>query len=1053
MTGGIVTGSGRLRRLLPATGAALIAMVALVGGPGAATAAGEPVTAPPSLLGVDTCPSPLITSVATATGQHWATPGTTVYVTGSGFSGVACRDTLAIGSVPVPVTVDSADQVHFDMPSGVGGGVVHLTVTDALGASATSTSGLDVVAPPSVSSLSTTRPLEGSSLTATGSGFTFGGLPGVAAAVSYCGAPQSAATVAADTGLGLPGPAAFCSGPVAVTFTVPYDTGAGDTGAGATAPATTLTVTPGSVTVAPEVTSQTPAGPLARGTTVTVTGTGFGPAGSVTVGGVAAAASWSDRTVTFTVPVAARSGELSLVRADATVVESTDPGLAGAAPLRSPSGPLAGGSAAAVEPGISPAPQLASGGVPAGSDAGTSGGTAAAGIARPVAGIAGPVAGVPSSGPASATAAATGGPTAGEAAAGSAVGPAIAARVGAGTGTAVQGPVVPAAGAAGAAGAPAVAARVIGLVTPHPLPLPWLIPAIVLLLVVGVAYGIVLTRVAGAGAAGIGPGRAWMPLAGVGRRLSTTPSGKVAWRLAGYLATAVLAVAYFLTATSVLMTLLTDWLPGAGAASLPAAPAYRATAVLLSVLLTGIAVRYVYYYRCWLESRHHFAHPKPVDPAVLAARDLPYMKFQVTTRGGAQPVVERTVQGLVAIADRHPWLAGRMSVEVITESAAEAAHLPVLFAAAPVPVHAECLPAGYSTPQGTGLKARALHYMVELRRAGWNAVPGRAFIVHLDEETLVTEEHLLVLVDYLSGAPRPISQGPILYPLEWDKAPWLCRAMESLRPFGCSECARVMSNPPPPHLHGSNLVVDEEVENRIGWDFGTLDGQPYIAEDLLFGLRAYALLGKDGFGWHGATMLEQPPLSVYWAVQQRLRWVLGALQGWQAMGTRGDLAAIPGPERRRLRFAVGFRVATYALGFPIGFAGLYFLLHPAVRQSALFTPLGLWRMLIMTAGLGWVASYQIGLARNLRYREMTRRARLRQHLTVLLLTPVTGLFETAGPFLALTRWMVGARQARWTPTPKTSEAAAAEVPVSAPAPAGRPRPAAARTAVSPVAGP
>jgi hypothetical protein len=35
----------------------------------------------------------------------------------------------------------------------------------------------------------------------------------------------------------------------------------------------------------------------------------------------------------------------------------------------------------------------------------------------------------------------------------------------------------------------------------------------------------------------------------------------------------------------------------------------------------------------------------------------------------------------------------------------------------------------------------------------------------------------------------------------------------------------------PLHLHGSNLVVEEEFENQIGWDFGTLDGQPFIAED------------------------------------------------------------------------------------------------------------------------------------------------------------------------------------------------------------------------------
>jgi len=249
-----------------------------------------------------------------------------------------------------------------------------------------------------------------------------------------------------------------------------------------------------------------------------------------------------------------------------------------------------------------------------------------------------------------------------------------------------------------------------------------------------------------------------------------------------------------------------------------------------------------------------------------------------------------------------------------------------------------------------------------------------------------------------------------------------------------------MTNPPPPHLHGSNLVVDVDLENRIGWDFGSIDGQPYVAEDLMFGLRAYALLGREGFGWHGATMLEQPPLSVYWGVQQRLRWVMGALQGLRAMGQRDDLRSIPAPELGRLRRAVAFRVATYSMGFPVGFAGLYFLLHPAVRQTAVVSPFGVWRLFISLAGLGWLLSYQIGLARNLRYQAMGRSARVRQHLTLLLLTPVTGLFETAGPFLALTRWLIGARQARWTPTPKTAERPAV-VPLAgrpAPAPGRRP---------------
>jgi hypothetical protein len=319
--------------------------------------------------------------------------------------------------------------------------------------------------------------------------------------------------------------------------------------------------------------------------------------------------------------------------------------------------------------------------------------------------------------------------------------------------------------------------------------------------------------------------------------------------------------------------------------------------------------------------------------------------------------------------------------------------------------------------------------MVELRRRGYNERPGRTFIVHLDDETLITEDQLLVLADYLTGRPRPISAGPIYYPLQWAEAPWLCRALESIRPFGCSECARVMRHPPPSHLHGSNLVVDEQVENRLGWDIGTLDGQAFVAEDLVFGLRAYALLGKAAFGWHGATMLEQPPFSLYWAFRQRQRWVLGALQGVRALSRHPDYARIPARERRRIAAAIRYRVATYALGFPVGLVGLLFLLRHLLLGSGLpgpfhgpgAWPAGIWAPPLLVSGLGWVLSYQIGLARNLRAQALSWPRRLGQHLAILALTPLAGLIETIGPFTAAAKWSLGLRRVSWTPTLKVAD--------------------------------
>ena len=76
--------------------------------------------------------------------------------------------------------------------------------------------------------------------------------------------------------------------------------------------------------------------------------------------------------------------------------------------------------------------------------------------------------------------------------------------------------------------------------------------------------------------------------------------------------------------------------------------------------------------------------------------------------------------------------------------------------------------------------------------------------------------------------------------------------MEANRPIVCFECRHVMELGIPLHLHGSNLVVDEVFENRLGWDIGCLDGAPVITEDYVFGMMAFLAGGPDVFGWQVA---------------------------------------------------------------------------------------------------------------------------------------------------------------------------------------------------------
>ncbi|HEV7679652.1 MAG TPA: glycosyltransferase family 2 protein [Candidatus Dormibacteraeota bacterium] len=995
----------------------------------------NPVSADPAGSGVQTVAA---AGAPVPQGPQAGPAGTWVTVNGTNLVAPGCWTFVYIGaaqqSLPAPTTAGAiapqptatsvtvaaggsagapeSGQVRVVLSPGgpPGGGVAQPAaglpgLTPAPG-SVSSNGTLTFVEPPSISTQAL-QSAERTPLSLSGTGFQLGGLVTASAPTMayHAGADPATAPVcdsvpadpvAADTALRAYAPATFCSGAMVLELRAPRDTGQPSAGE------STVWSVAGTMDVLPVVDGIDPQ-QASPDQVVVVSGSGLGRgagAGASIGGAVAGIAAWQDHAVALVVPRDAAGGTVTLVRGEDgrsiaagsfTLVPAGTPGGGGAG-----SGGAGAGGAGGAHDGID--------GLGTGTGvAGAPGGTLSTGrvIEQPLPGrlaqVVAPVVGSASP------------------------------------------PAAPPSQVKPVAAPPLLFPRLGPLSLPSVLHSPWFG-------IVGVAVALAALALAsrrrrvGATVVEAGAverrspfsGPVWQLIAGVARRagaeLGRQQSLRAGWAWAkprvlkavSVVSATLMVNVYVIAAVSTLTAVAVALGFGASAPG-SEGTLYLIAGIFVSFALTAIAVRYIYYYRCWAVSRHWFRKPEPVDVEALRAREVPFLKVQVTTKGGALPVVERSLDELRSILERQEWLQPLLSVEVITEVEEEARSLEARFAGSVLEVTGITLPAGYHTPKGTRLKARALHHMCELRNDGFNRKPGRTFVVHFDEETLVDEANLLVLVDYLSRDPKPISQGPILYPLEWQKTPWICRALESTRPFGCSECARVMENPPPPHLHGSNLVIDEAVENRLGWDFGTVDGQPYVAEDLLFGLRAFAVLGDGAFGWHGATMLEQPPFSLYWAVQQRLRWVLGALQGLRAMSTDEDYASVPAEHKRRLFMAISFRIATYALGFPVGFAGLYFVLHPAQVATEWQTAFGLWHALIILSGVSWFLSYQIGIARNLRYQQVSGWRRAQHIVAMLLLTPVAGLCETVGPFLAVIRWMFGLRRASWTPTPKLDQ--------------------------------
>jgi hypothetical protein len=450
---------------------------------------------------------------------------------------------------------------------------------------------------------------------------------------------------------------------------------------------------------------------------------------------------------------------------------------------------------------------------------------------------------------------------------------------------------------------------------------------------------------------------------------------------------------------------------------------------LLQVMLPIIVVLNATYLYFWLVTLYANAHNHidrsdvsnaEIIKAVIRAKKQgdPYrFTIQITTRGGSWQVVERGIDYALDALQDYPVLRKIVKIEVITEDQEDVRELTNRFGNNRH-IKYFILPKDYETPNGTKFKARALHYMVELHRAK----PTDSYIVHYDEESVFTADNLARLARNLLTKPVGISEGSISYPLEWMDAHVINRTMESNRPFGCHECYLVMTHPAPLHLHGSNLVIQERLENEIGWDIGTYQGNPLIAEDLVFGLNVFIKYGKAAFGWHGVEMLEQPPFTLKAAYEQRKRWVMGALQGVNHVRDLEGYDQLPLFERMKIQGIIRVRVLTYAIGLPISIISLTTWALALAWAMLYWGMTGEWNLiftwLALPGLLMWAGGTQLGLWQNLRYTDMHLGQKLVEHLKVLICTPFAGLFDTLGPAVALWKWSTGQRAVKWKPTPK-----------------------------------
>ena len=237
---------------------------------------------------------PTVTSVSPAFGPTYG--GTGVIITGTGFVAGA---TVAFGATPATsVNVVSATTITAVSPAVATPTVVDVTVSVAGGGtSATGTSDRFTYLPTVTNVSPNSGPVVGgTAVTINGTGFVAG------SSVAFGTHPAAAVTIVSSTTISAISPAATAPGTVDVTVTAP--------GAG-----TSISSAGDHFTYVPSVSAVSPnSGPVAGGTTVTISGSGFIAGSSVAFGTHPAAAVTivSNTTITAVSPAATAPGTVDV---------------------------------------------------------------------------------------------------------------------------------------------------------------------------------------------------------------------------------------------------------------------------------------------------------------------------------------------------------------------------------------------------------------------------------------------------------------------------------------------------------------------------------------------------------------------------------------------------------------------------------------------------------------------------------------------------------------------------------------------------------------------
>lgn len=239
---------------------------------------------------------------------------------------------------------------------------------------------------------------------------------------------------------------------------------------------------------------------------------------------------------------------------------------------------------------------------------------------------------------------------------------------------------------------------------------------------------------------------------------------------------------------------------------------------------------------------------------------LPHLCFRIVTRGLFPELVRRNLNRNFQTCIEAGL--SNFSIEIVTDNQ-------VCLLMENERIKQIVVPSSYQTSTGARFKARALQYALE---DNVSTVKEGDYIIHLDEETILTQNSINGIVNFTLDGKHSFGQGVITYANE-NVVNWITTLVDSYRvadDMGKLRFQFLAFHRPLFGWKGSFVVTRYEAEKDVSFDHGP-DGS--VAEDCYFSMVAF--MKGYTFNFIQGEMLEKSPFSIMDLIRQRKRWVQG----------------------------------------------------------------------------------------------------------------------------------------------------------------------------------